>query len=118
MQRAIQFCRDLFTVPHFLDGSVEPVALNPDKGGEEQGVWAPSKKWVVVKEFEPPANSIMAGGCYIVSIIVVTAADSSTAIEIAKGKDTTNEKTHCCWDAISISDLDDWTSIGCANWNE
>jgi len=103
-------------MPHF-DGSVEPVALNPDKGGEEKGVEASSKKWVVVKELAPPANTICAGGCYVVSIIIVTAEDSFTAIETAKGKDTTKE-SQCCWDAISFSDLDDLTVIGSAIWNE
>ena len=124
MQRAIQFCIDLiiatfrvsFKMPHF-DGPVEAVALIPDKGGEEKGEEAPSKKWVVVKEFEPPANTIYAGGCYVVSIIIVTAEDSFTAIETAKGKDTTNE-TYCKWDAISFSDLDDLTVIGGATWWE
>ena len=98
---------------------------NAQKPAEAAPVTA-SDMWVVVKEFEPPENTLWSGGSYEVSITVVKAGDSVTAIKIAKTKDTPGDKTaavraseaaHACWSAINISDLDDLTVIQFVNWS-
>ena len=99
---------------------------NAQKPAEAAPV-AASDMWVVVKEFEPPENTLWAGGSYEVSITVVKAGDRVTAIEIAKAKDTpggdkpaavrASEAAYACWSAINISDLDDLTVIQFVNWS-
>lgn len=72
--------------------------------------------WLVVSEWEPPPNTVVAGGAYSVYAIVVKAHTWREAIEEGQRKQSQSEDHHK-WSAHLLSELNEFQMLGGVGWS-
>lgn len=77
----------------------------------------PLRSHLVVREYEPPANTIFAGGGYFVSAVIVEARTEDEAVQKGQSKRSSNDN-YCSWSAYPLSELNEFCDLGSVGWNE